>query len=556
MPRMIQKPLPESSPSPDAYLTSLLAEAPKILTCLNRNPASKAYGSFDREYWHYGQRDFSCCRMQEAVLTLALLFTTRHPANKYYQQQALREWINAAMQFWCTLPNKDGSLSEWYPGEHSFVGSAFGVYALSETLLVLRKAEKRTTLNEIESRVVERLEKAASFLSSLNELRVQNQSTGAAAGFYNLYLLTGKESYKAKAEHVLSALSSAQDSEGWLEEYGGADIGYLSLALDYLAKYHQASGDENALRMMEKAAGFLAATSHPDGTAGGEYASRNTEYRIPFGIEYLAAKGNSHAAFIAGLLRQGIAKRTVISPSHWDMRYLLYVGYTYLQAFAAAKDSISTTYQPVSTYYPNAGLVTCRTPEYMIIINTKKGGAFRMVSNSTMKSVADAGMLAMTAKGIATASNIAPTQASMVLNKSVTVEGKLSPVKEHRMTPQSMIGLRLYTTTFGKLQSVDKKIKEKLRDFLITPSKQSGISYKREIVLGKSEITVTDTINSEEPVQKLWLGLKHSFPFIPSSRLFQEWELEQKAVVLTPNATRVTVERVISSEGEVRLKNQ
>ncbi len=76
-----------TSISKDIYLKEVLGQVPRLLGLLDRNAASKTYGCFDRQYWHYHISDFSCARSQESVLTLTLLYTIAHPENKYYNNE-------------------------------------------------------------------------------------------------------------------------------------------------------------------------------------------------------------------------------------------------------------------------------------------------------------------------------------------------------------------------------------------------------------------------------------------------------------------------------------
>lgn len=533
--------------SREEYVDAVLSQVPAILTCLNRNPLSESHGSFDREYWHYGQRDFSCCRMQEAALTLALLYHLDHSKNKYHQSQALLDGINAALAFWCTLVHDDGSLSEWYPNEHSFVGSAFSLYAMSETLLVM--SDEREKLSSYKPAMAA-LDKVAGFLLSKRELRVQNQATGAIAGFANLHELTSDHRYKEKAESLLQELAEAQHTEGWFEEYGGADIGYLSLAIDYLAKYHRRTESKEAMQMMEKAVEFLSYFVHADSTAGGEYGSRNTEYLIPFGIEYLATKGNKNAAVIARKLRTGLQQRTIIGPWSWDTRYLLYVGYTYLQAYQAAANKLPTVAEErKARYFSGAGLAVHQQKVYTLITSLKKGGSWRLVSNDGHRDVADAGVSVRTGKGGFTSAAISQFSSSIVLNKSVRVEGKLVRVKSSPVGPFSFVGLRLYGATLGRFSTADKKVKEKLRDLLITPGKQSSITAVREIILHEDHIEVVDTVTSPDTILQCCVG-KHSFAFVPSSRLFQEYEKDTPVYFFKPNSTSVEIRRTVYADGK------
>ena len=252
---------------------------PRLLSLLNRNPFSKAYGCFDREYWHNTIIDFPCARKQEAVLTLALLYNKKN--THYYQNKLILEWINAALSFWTKIQNKNGSFNEWFPNENSFVATAFTSYAVSETLLLIGNIKNK-------KKIISSLEKAANFLNNVTEEKVLNQSSGAALALFNIHLLTKKQKYKKAAQQKINFLLKNQTKEGWFNEYGGPDIGYLSLTIDYLTKYYKKTKNQKVLDSIKKATSFLVYFLHPNLTVGGSYASRNTEYIIPHGITYMS----------------------------------------------------------------------------------------------------------------------------------------------------------------------------------------------------------------------------------------------------------------------------
>ena len=73
----------------DTYLKAVLDEMPRILANLDRNPFSKTYGCFDRDYWHNTFTDFPCARKQEAVLTLAILYKLNSGKNPYFNKKEM-----------------------------------------------------------------------------------------------------------------------------------------------------------------------------------------------------------------------------------------------------------------------------------------------------------------------------------------------------------------------------------------------------------------------------------------------------------------------------------
>lgn len=69
---------------------------------------------------------------------------------------------------------------------------------------------------------------------------------------------------KSKLERILKL----QTGEGWFPEYGGADIGYLSVSLDMLAEYYSLSRDEKVREPINRMVEFLKYFVHPDATVG------------------------------------------------------------------------------------------------------------------------------------------------------------------------------------------------------------------------------------------------------------------------------------------------
>lgn len=323
--------------SRDVYLISVLNNVPRLLGLLNRNMASSSYGCFDREYWHYNTVDFACARKQEAVLTLTLLYSIEHDENRYYKSREILEYIRAALIFWTKIQNCNGSFNEWYPNEHSFVVTSFSTYAVSESLLLIKD---ELHLEEYEE-IITSLKKAGDWLSERHEMRVMNQQTGAAIALLNLQKLTGDGKYLEASKGKISLLKQRQSDEGWFLEYGGPDIGYLSLAIDYLCKYYQKTEEHMVKDIIDRALGFMKYFIQPNLVAGGEYTSRNTEYLIPHGFE-IFSRQSEDAKFIASAVRKSILK-TESFPNLFDDRYLTYVGYTWLQAYQDANKSLDET---------------------------------------------------------------------------------------------------------------------------------------------------------------------------------------------------------------------
>ena len=96
------------------YIDLLLAEVPRILGQIDKNPLSSTYGCFDRNYWKYMVRDYANARFQEASYTLALLYSYKSKNNIYYNDSKIYDLAVAGILYWIKLQNRNGSFNEYY----------------------------------------------------------------------------------------------------------------------------------------------------------------------------------------------------------------------------------------------------------------------------------------------------------------------------------------------------------------------------------------------------------------------------------------------------------
>ncbi len=536
------------------YAQSLIANIPRILNQLDRNSTSATFGCFDREYWHYKTADFACARKQEGVLSLALVFMNKFENNPYFNSAMVKEWCEAGIACWMRMQNNDGSFNEWYPEEHSFVASAFSTYAITEAILVLRLPISEATRNAICA--------AGKFLQQHAEFRVQNQQAGAIMALHNCSLVTGEESFAVTAKQRLSELAKKQTREGWFDEYGGPDIGYLSVAIDYLGKYYAKTTDKQAVVMMKKAASFLAQVMHPDGSAGGVYTSRSTEYLIPSAFEH--DLGND-ALILAQFCRQGIQSGVLPSCTTLDDRYLLYNGYTYAQAELQAKLLPKKIVQLFknTTYFSECGWFIRRTKHYFIIINLKKGGAFYFASPDNR--VHDAGVfiagspvLSSSFVGSSTEHEFIPKNPELCAK--ITVRGNMQQSPEEVLSPLKNMLLRGTQLTIGKNQKVRHLLKEVFRDRLIASRKtktsfaqnmlkgmfrrapeksEHPLGFERCFVFSEESVAVEDMLHNPPADCEFLVGAKQAVQTVPSSRFFVLGDLEYHVV----SSTSATIHR-------------
>lgn len=300
----------------EVYASVAVAQAPRILGLGDRDHASKTYGCFDRNFWHYGLLDLSNARYQEAALYLALLYGQDRDT-PYAGSAIVREWAVSAIRFWASAQKRDGSFDEVYPNERSYVATAFATFAVAEACIRLGF-----------DGVNDALLKAAHWLETNENAVVANQVAGALAALNAVHRKTRDGDCLSAVSKKRDLLLSLQHPEGWFPEYGGWDIGYLSIGLGYLARYAVDAGDEEALGAAERAAGFIGTKVRDNGTYDISETSRGTQYLYPSGL-CLTGRDDLISKHVTGIVRN-----EALNPAWMDDRFCIPMATDYLLAAA------------------------------------------------------------------------------------------------------------------------------------------------------------------------------------------------------------------------------
>lgn len=533
------------------FFESSLREIPRLLGQIDRNPLSPTYGSCDRAFWLYRTNDISSMRYQEAALTLALLYMTPFEGNQYYHDQRMRSWANAVIRFACACQHKDGSFDEWYLHEGSFVCTAFVSAALSEAALVLGD-----NLEDRE-RMVAMLKKSSAWLARHTETLVVNQLAGAVLALKNTARLTNDAELGRQAEMKCSALLSLQHTEGWWSEYGGPDAGYLSLTIDYLSRYGEKAHDARVWGAIEKASAFLLHVINPDGTAGGEYLSRNTEYLIPSGFFRCAPHSESARLVATHVARMHEGERG-ITPRSLDDRYVCYILYNWIEAGILWNNlGNSLEQRPVprttvprksdSIFFPDAGLFVGSGDAYKIFVNVKKGGSLRLYIGDSV--LVDSGV-SVRLGGRVYAGNVLDSRTEISYDewaRTLRSAGALIRVRAPLLTTGRAITLKAVQWTFGRVPALQKLLKRALRMVsVMRPGSSSPLRYERTIFLQADTVTITDTLNAALPRNSLVVGEANIYALVPSSRygatgaLLAYLRPQSEVYEMTDGTTRLT----------------
>ena len=298
------------------YYNIVLTQIPRILGQLDRNKNSKTFGCFDRNYWHYRLTDFANVRWQEGMLLLALINKFEMKNNKWQGNDRVIEWLAASIKNWEISQAKSGFFSESFPHERSFVGSAFSVYAATEASLISGIEISRDILN-----------KAADWLSKNKNLHVANQMAGGAAALANIHAITGESEHIEASQSKVIELKNLQHEEGYYVEYGGYDMGYLTICLSYLAKYLRRIDDSELRSSAIRAFEFLEDKIDDNCLFDYKQTSRGTQYLYPYGFVYF-----NRVQFLSkhtNALEEG----RILNPEWMDDRFCLPLSIDYLESY-------------------------------------------------------------------------------------------------------------------------------------------------------------------------------------------------------------------------------
>lgn len=535
------------------YWGAARPEIARVLSWQDRESFSRTYGCFDRTYWCWKFSDFPGARFQEGVFTLAHLFTTRLEENLLYQEPRVPPWIRAGLGFWQRVQRRDGSFDEAYPFEHSLAATAFTGFYVGEAFL-----RARGTISDLEG-AVGAFARAGQWLCRNNERHgvLSNHLAAAAVALYVIFRITGDGRCERRCWQFVQWIYDHQSREGWYEEYGGADPGYQTQCTFYLARLWQYTGDVALLESLTRSVSFLKYCVHPNGTLGGEYGSRSTEFFFPAGCEMLAG-AVPDAACIARFMRAYVPKQRMAGPWTMDAQNTLPMLNNYLFAadHAASLEGAAGSELPCEGsgewWFPDAGLLIKSTPTFYAVVGLAKGGVVKVYDkiHRTM-AVSDCGYVARLSTGtVASTQSLRRRPAWTRAPGACTIEADFVPVRQHVPTPWLFVAFRSFSTTLGRSQHVAYWLKNRLVQALMRPRPAVPLRLTRQVLLDTHTVTVTDEIVAGDSLKVVECrrGQKFTTVHMGSSRYFQWQELD------APLEGEVDWARALTERGRARVE--
>lgn len=473
------------------YTDEALRYLPRLLQMVDRNQYSPTYGSFDRSYWHYRTMDFPCGMYQEFCLPLALAYAQPFPDNPFYQVQRVRELAMAGVEYGMRSAHPDGTCDDYFPYERALGALVFSLNAMTETCLVL---------DERPPQILEFFSRRADYLRGHNETgQLTNHQALAALALYNTYLVTGEERFReASRDFVQICRQWFHPDEGWFQEYEGADPGYQSCTVAFLAKLYKKNGDAQLLELLSPAVDFCWHFMHPDGSYAGEYGSRNTYHFYPHGFEVMAPL-NSRAAYVADMFLQ----RAIVNGARYfndDDRMCAHYLYDWMQAFidfSAIRSPVaygeSVEPQAVTRYFEKARMAVHITSSYHAVLNLGKGGVLK-ISTPAGPLYSDTGLIGKTTAGEVLVSHIVDDYriSADPATGSYAASGQMCRRKARLATPVTQIAFRILNITVGRF--FPNLLRALLQKILITGKPRTEYTFRREFRFEPDTLEIENTI--------------------------------------------------------------
>jgi hypothetical protein len=518
------------------YAALILEQGPRVLSLMDRESFSPTAGCCDRTYWGWKFVDFPGARFQEALCVMSFLYATELKQNPYYHKGRLLDWIGNGLRFWSAIQHSDGSFDEAYPFERSLAATAFTTFYVGEALEFLGS----DLAPDLRASARETMRRAGRWLTINDETHgfLSNHLAAAAAALYHVYRVTGDDAFERRSRYFLDKILARQSSEGWYEEYGGADPGYQTHGSFYLARYWQLSGDESLAESLGRSMNFLAHFLHPDGSLGGEYASRNTQTYYPAAFEMMAGR-HPAAAWIAETMRESLltgaaaGMRCIDAYNYFPCLNNLVFAY---RACAerdghAAVRAEEPSSQPGLAWFPEAGMLRIRRDRYDAHVGTAKGGVIKVFDRTTRKLVySDCGYIGRLRDGALLSSQYMDHRRTVAVEpERVEIEGSFFEVSRPTMSPYRFVAFRLFTLSLARVAGLGRWLKARLVKTLIYRKRELNIRMKRTIQFEERGVSICDQLSGPDGdrVESIQWGELFTTIHMGSSRYFINNELAE-----------------------------
>lgn len=493
------------------YLASLYKVLPRLLALYDNNSASPTYGIGDRFYWAWTLIDFANATIQGGANGLARLIQLNLLPD-YISEKSIINRIDCIIKATAKLSYKNGSVDQAFPYEASYCGTALVLYDL---LIAIELLDKKLS-TEQKSTYLNILCPMARYLNNNIETHgfISNHLAVSSAALLKWHRLTG-ESGKQKGLDILNMILNKQNSEGWFYEYNGADPGYETLCISYLAEIDKMHPELNLTASVKKSLSYMSHFVQPDGSFGGVFGARTTRFYYPAGIEYFSDR-IENARDIASFMRDSIRNLLCPTLETMDTPNLVPMFNSYCRAAEFYSDVNESknyklpcfTQKPFRKNFDESGIIIDRGDRHYSIISTHKGGVVYHYTDNKL-AVLNTGIVVTTKKGKDFTNQIYNKKNVVQLEPhTISITSEFKPVRCMTPTPLQFGILRLLNVSIMRIPTIREKIKQLLAYFLIT-AKGKTIGYATRTITLSEKLKINDSLSI--PKKYKIKDIKHPF---------------------------------------------
>ena len=499
----------------------------RLLSEQDRDPYSLTYGCFDRRHWGWKLADYSDATLQRNVYLLLWLYARSSDSN---ERSVLLQAVKAGLLYSANIQHSDGSFDQAFPNECSYGATAFLFNQLFDVYHAISGE-----LDAIEKANIEKmLRLAMDYLCNNDEGHgvITNHLASASLALMQGGELFDCKKYSDKGEEILDEIIQSQSDEGWFPEYEGADPGYQSLCLYYLAKIWRMRGGDELLKALDASVSFLAWFVHPDGSYAGEYGSRRTSVFYPGGFSILSKElplASRLASFMMGSFENG----STVTLSDVDVPNIAPLATNYIEAIDSLHESASSVALPFESEnvvqdFNGCGIHVRGTDKYYAIFGAANGGVIRVFDKLQKKEICnDTGYIGRLSGGAYITTQVTRMSPACETDEnSIRLETSFCKMIRRRPTPSNFLVLRLANLTVMRSKWMREWVKRCLVKLLIKNDARLPIDLVRQIDLGPNGIAVKDDLRMDKSVKLEWL--EHRRPFVSihmaSSKYFEGYK--------------------------------
>jgi hypothetical protein len=536
-----------------------------LLNQQNRDPYTPTYGCFDRRYWAWKLVDYAEATFQRYVYALAWWWQ-RHRAMPEIAQ-VLSGSVWAGLEYAAHIQHQDGSFDQAFPHEHSFGATAFLLHPLLTAYRLVQ--EGSTAVGQ--GRIEQCLQRSAEFLCRQDETHghIANHLAGGVLSLLVCADFFQEARYERRADELLARILTNQSAEGWFLEYAGADPGYQTLCLYYLAQVYRLRPHPNLHRALERAVEFLAWFVHPDGSFGGEYGSRRTAIYYPGGLALLGREFPLAWRMTEAMLTSILARRTM-TPLDMDMgnlapllaNHLLLL--EVLEGEQPAAGTVTLPWERINAQadFRQAGLYVRSTAQHYTIVGVSNGGVVKLFERSQRRLIYnDGGYVGQTVGG-----ELVTTQMTELANASeasadrIQLTSHFYQMAHAAPTPWQFVVLRLLNLTLMRNLRLGNWVKSLLVRLLISGKQAAPLQLTRAITWQDEQVQVRDVITRTGEIKLAWLRCGRPFVAIhmASAGYFEQWPTAASGVdraveVAILQNKRVVEQTILSTDLHPRM---